>query len=83
MSNVTGIENIPIGVENYTTTKVTNIKSMILPSSVKKIKSQAFYNWTGLTSITLPDSVEELESSIFMLESGGNRHLESGRINQF
>ena len=65
LSNVTGIENIPIGVENYTTTKVTNIKSMILPSSVKKIKSQAFYNWTGLTSITLPDSVEELESSIF------------------
>lgn len=65
LSNVIGIENIPIGIENYATTKVTNIKTIILPLSVKKIKSMAFYNWTGLTLISFPDSVEELEGFIF------------------
>ncbi len=82
LSNVTGIENIPTGIENCTTTKVINIRTLVLPSSVKKIKSMAFYNWTGLISITLPDSVEELESSIFTNDENlkGNLYISKNLI---
>ena len=43
---------------------INGIKSIIIPKSVTKIGSYAFYN-SGLTSIAIPNSVTTLGSSIF------------------
>lgn len=43
----------------------TKITSVIIPSSVTRIGSGAFWNCTGLTSVTIPDGVTSIGSSAF------------------
>ncbi len=43
----------------------TSIGSVTIPSSVKKIGYNAFYNCDNLTSFTIPDSVTSMGNSIF------------------
>ena len=45
----------------------SNITSIVLPNTVKKIESRAFNHCAGLKSIVLPEGLETIEYSAFML----------------
>lgn len=47
----------------------TNLKSVVIPPSVKEIQGGAFAN-TGLISVTIPETVEEIDGGAFWLCKG-------------
>ena len=60
---------IPDGVEAVAGSEMTKknmtVKRIILPESLKKIETNAFWNFDALEEITLPDTVEEIRSFAF------------------
>ena len=48
----------------------TEIKDLVIPNDITKIKDYAFYNCTGLTTITIPNSVTSIGEEAFSLCSG-------------
>lgn len=44
---------------------ISNLKSIILPSSVKEIRGYAFRECSNLTSITLPEGIDTIYSFTF------------------
>lgn len=65
---------IPDSYNNYKVTAIgtsvfsgTEIKSIVIPDTVKEIKDYAFYNCKNLTSITLSKNLEILGTNVFNL----------------
>ena len=54
-------------IETATNTLINGCQSTIIPNSVKKIGSNAFYNCSGLKSINIPNSVTSIGNAAFML----------------
>ena len=48
----------------------SEITNLVIPDSVREIKSYAFYNCSGLTSVTIPNSVTKIGQSAFSGCSG-------------
>ena len=46
------------------------IKDLVIPNDITKIKDYAFFECSGLTSVTIPNSVTEIGSSAFSYCSG-------------
>lgn len=74
---------IPDSYNNYKVTVIgtsvfsgTDIKSVVIPDTVKEIKDYAFYSCKNLTSVTLPKNLEILGTNVFNL----CRNLESIEI---
>ena len=60
-------------IETATNTLVAGCKTTIIPESVTKIGSDAFYMLGSLTSIDIPNNVAEIDMSAF--ESSGLKHI--------
>ncbi len=52
-------------IETATNTLLTGCKNTIIPNSVTKIASSAFYSCTSLTTISIPSSITEIGGSAF------------------
>lgn len=55
----------PVAYVSYDAFSGTPIKSVILPSAMRTIKSGAFSRCTALTSISLPNSLKDLDRNAF------------------
>ena len=62
--NFSGYEN-PLYYAKKLKLNGSEIKNLVIPNSVTKIGSFAFYGCSGLTSITIPNSVTEISESAF------------------
>lgn len=65
--------DVPSEYNGYTVTEIaerafannTNLKSVNLPDTIKKIDTSAFIGMTALTDFTIPETVTELGESVF------------------
>ncbi len=57
-------------IHKATATLIRGCKTSVIPDSVKKIGSDAFYGCRGLKEITIPDSVDEIQSYAFAFCDG-------------
>lgn len=55
----------PLSYANKLKLNGVEIKDLVIPNDITKIKDYAFYNCNGLTSITIPNSVIEIGTSAF------------------
>ena len=60
----------PLHYANKLKLNGAEIKDLVIPNDITKIKDYAFYNCDGLTEVTIPNSVTEIGSSAFRGCSG-------------
>ena len=53
------------GEIEYNNKKYSELKDVVIPNTITKINSYAFYNWDSLKSIKIPDSVKSIGVNAF------------------